>query len=91
MTNDLEEAFFKRFSIEPEDKDGTLVYPQITDRLLLELIVIHSNYDSDRLMHSYISYEFLRDRVLRGCINLYKIKRNKKFKQQIQELFKHNN
>ena len=63
MTNELEKQFFDTFGIEPKykcTKDGncyfqecskcgwyTRTYPQITDRILLELICIANKYYID--------------------------------------------
>ena len=63
MTNDLEKQFFDTFGIEPigcnDNKNCTgaldctqcpnAKYPQITDRILLELIVLHSVWCMPRL------------------------------------------
>lgn len=43
MTNELEKQFFNTFGIEPKEleyPDNFTYYPEITDRILLELIII---------------------------------------------------
>ena len=52
MTNELEKQFFDTFGIEPKTNQAYGIqldyyideYPQITDRILLELICIHIKY-----------------------------------------------
>ena len=95
--NSTEEKFYKVFEIKPAtieeygehyfcdtvEIDGER-YSPITDRILLELICLYTQLDSDRLICSYSSVERLKDCILSGCI--YN-KKNKKFKQQVQTLF----
>lgn len=95
--NSIEEKFYKVFEIKPAtigeygehyfintvEIDGKR-YAPITDRILLELICLYTQFDSDRLIRSYSSVERLKDCILSGCICN---KKNKKFKQQVQALF----
>jgi hypothetical protein len=76
MTNELEKQFFDTFGIEPigcnDNKNCTGVldctqcpnakYPQITDRILLELITIHSCWCLPRLC--CFNVEQLKEQVL---------------------------
>lgn len=55
MTTDIEKQFFDTFGIEPKPLFSTkngytndhYIYPEITDRILLELICILSKYQKD--------------------------------------------
>ena len=95
--NDTERKFYKVFDIKPAtiheygatyfwdtvEIDGER-YTPISDRILLELMCLYTQVDSDRLIRSYSSVERLKDSILSGCICN---KKNKKFKQQVQALF----
>ena len=95
MTSELEKQFFDTFGIEPKtnreygytmaiyNEAGTeevKFYPQITDRILLELIRLGLNYDF--VIHSK-SVEELKEKLL--VLLMYN---EAEFKQQVQELFK---
>lgn len=94
MTTDLEKQFYTTFEIEPigcnDNKNctGTLdctqcpnaKYPQISDRILLELIRLGLNYDF--VIHSK-SVEELKEKLL--PLLMYN---EAEFKHQVQALFK---
>lgn len=96
MTTELEEQFFKTFGIEPtvyslwDSKETQIknfksfeVYPEITDRVLLELVCIANKYFGDIYFGKNV--EQLKKTVL---INLAKVSDVIWVKQQIQQLFK---
>ena len=69
MTNDLEKQFFDTFGIEPIEQEIFVLkrmiikeYPQITDRILLELTAIHSCWCMPRLC--CFNIEQLKEQVL---------------------------
>lgn len=97
---DLDKQFFDAFGIEPigckdnENCTGTLdcrtqcpnaEYPQITDRILLELICIINNYCQTKLRCDYQLYSVnigeLRQEVLSDCMEY-----SEHIKQQVQLL-----
>lgn len=88
MTTDLEKQFFDTFGIEPwktptrdyEQDSYYVEYPQITDRILLELIRLGLNYDF--VIHSK-TVEELKEKLL--ALLMYN---EAEFKQQVQALFK---
>ena len=104
MTNELEKQFFDTFGIEPieipsreYDSDGEICsyyveYPQITDRILLELIriigLITIKYTNEQCEICYgdgaISYlgKDLKEAILNFFISKVSI-----FKHQVQALF----
>lgn len=97
MTTDLEKQFFDTFGIEPKEKanqtfngaefkvETTKEYPQITDRILLELICILSKYQKDRgslLEIDEISLDEIKEEILEMLIY-----RTDGCKQQVQALF----
>lgn len=100
MTTDIERQFFETFGIEPigckDNKNctGTLdctqcpniKYPQITDRILLELICI--NAKSQDMYQDYYrlrsrNYNNLKIEILGDCMC-----EREDIKQQVQSLFK---
>ena len=101
MTN-IEEKFFKTFGIETRciEKNPTyccdyedcnkcrgLGYPQITDRILLELICILNDF-SDFCIEE-ICYECLKEEILCKCIEWLDCAiKHDEFKAQVQSLFK---
>ena len=97
MTNELEKTFFDTFGIEPstkydycwkseENKDK--LYPQITDRILLELICILTRWHLDE-REPYeimsINMEQLKSQILSNSLDIAKCV---KTKQQVQAIFK---
>lgn len=93
MTTEIEKQFFDTFGIKPKEQEIFVLkrmivkeYPEITDRILLELICILSQLqgrinDYYRIIHS--NYEGLKTQILGDCIC------EKEFiKQQVQSLFK---
>ena len=92
MTNELEKQFFNTLNIEPigcnDNKNctGTLdctqcpnaIYPQITDRILLELICILNPY----CYSSGENIQHLKESVLKWCI-----KYKEDIKHQVRTLF----
>lgn len=104
MTNDLEKQFFSTFGIEPKlktfaikrDEQGELTYPpiyeypQITDRILLELICIV--YKAKNSLNSEIDiFELnvneLKKTVLTRLIWINNTYKNKNIKHQVRTLF----
>ena len=107
MTNELEKIFFDTFGIEAKckcTKDGNCyfqecskcdwyihTYPQITDRILLELICIHNTYLEANLYS--LDYESLRKEILKDLINEQESREIKKdyvsddMKHQVRTLF----
>ncbi len=63
------------------------VYPPITDKTILELICLHSEYDSFLLTRE--KFETLKNNLLLRIITLYKsnwVSDKNKFKKQVQNL-----
>ena len=93
MTDELTKTFFDTFGIkekELEYPDNFTYYPEITDRILLELICILNNYGKNDTWA--ISVENLKDCILMNCIKVIKEKDLKEmslnnFKQQVRTLF----
>ena len=104
MTNELEKQFFDTFGIEPKlktfaikrDEQGELTYPpiyeypQITDRILLELICIV--YKAKNSLNSEIDiFELnvneLKKTVLTRLIWINNTYKNKNIKHQVRTLF----
>lgn len=102
MTNELEKKFFDTFGIEISrcTKDGNCyfqecskcdwyihTYPQITDRILLELICIcnstYINGYTNYFMATGKTKEGLKEEILKKCIAL-----SKDIKCQVRTLFK---
>lgn len=77
MTNELEKQFFDTFGIEPKTNQiyGIQLdyhingYPQITDRILLELILINMHHE-DLFGHPTNTRE-LKDNTLKQLIETY--------------------
>ena len=83
MTNELEKQFFDKFGIEPKlktfaikkDEQGDLTYPpiyeypQITNRILLELILI--NMHNEDLFGYPTTVEELKHNTLKQLIETY--------------------
>ena len=104
MTNELEKQFFDTFGIEPielpsreYDSDGEICsyyieYPQITDRILLELIcILLSNNSPYMFKLGDWNVEKLKDTVLTMCIKLPDFLEwedtSEYFKHQVRTLF----
>ena len=100
MTTDLEKQFFDTFGIEPRQwykismgKKGNFYnepshksYPQITDRILLELICILSKYQKD--VGSLLEIcETDKNSIKEEVLDML-IFRDIALKQQVQALFK---
>lgn len=100
MTTELEEQFFKAFGIEPYKlfsarqgiNPNAVIYPQITDRKLLEMICILQRFKDITFNNLYFeNIEHLKNEVLS---QIYKCKLKlhefnaKQLQQQIQQLFK---
>ena len=96
MINELEKTFFDTFGIEPktiiepryslntEYYEGKIEkYPQITDRILLELIRLGLNYDF--VIHAK-SKDELKEKLL-----ILLIRNDVEFKHQVRILFKEEN
>lgn len=70
--NNIEEKFYITFGIEPielEYPDNTEYYPEITDRILLELICILNETACEVLEAENI--EDLKNEILETCIKVY--------------------
>ena len=101
MTNELEKQFFDTFGIEPieipsreYDSDGEICsyyveYPQITDRILLELICILGNTSYFLITDDGlpIDVDGLKKSVLHSLTLQAKIDKNKVLKHQVRTLF----
>ena len=99
MTNEIEKQFFQCFGIEQKTNKVYGVqsnyhideYPQITDRILLELICIHNTYLGANLYS--LDYESLKKEILKDLINEQESRELKKdyvaddMKQQVRTLF----
>lgn len=103
MTTKLEQEFFKVFGIEPKiyetdgrdiDDNGDVcswyieeIYPEITDRKLLEMICIYnSTYTNGYTNYSLLNernIEKLKEQILKNCLIV-----RDDIKHQIQQLFK---
>lgn len=108
MTNELEKQFFDTFGIEPditscyhhcrkdlnckECNEAKVIYPQITDHILLELICIRNQY-----LHPFTIYstknKFLKNDILECMISIinyfyeHEMGEYSKIKQQVHTLF----
>ena len=88
MTTEIEKQFFEAFGIEPKPLFSTrngytndhYIYPQITDRILLELILIYS-----RISNLPICYDTV-ERFKEATLECF-IEDSEDFKQQVQALF----
>ena len=91
MTNKLEKQFFYTFGIEPKVipapnyhwEDYVLEYPQITDRILLELICIAMDVTD----FGASDINGLKEVVLQVLIDEMKYYNPKKLKHQVRTLF----
>ena len=90
--NNIEEKFFKIFGIkskELEYPDNFEYYPEITDRILLELICIYIGYE--RIYMGIFELGHFRRFMLAKLIDLYKeirdVNKKERLKHQIQSLF----
>lgn len=104
MTTDIEKQFFDTFGIEPithavwdstetkwKNFESWEDYPQITDRILLELICIDFEENPYKCRGGQTSVDEIKERILSDFIHefendLYLDKEN--IKQQVQALFK---
>ena len=95
MTSELEKKFFDTFGIkkkELEYPDNFTYYPEITDRILLELICIYNQYSQPFSIYSE-KKEFLRDDILELMINIFnyfyahEMDKYSKLKHQVRTLF----
>ena len=86
MTNELEKQFFDTFGIEPYLEIGMITYPEITDRILLELICIMSSFGCGH-HHCYRLWadnvKELKENILKDCVQS-----QQEIKHQVQKLFK---
>lgn len=96
MTNELEKKFFDMFGI--KEKTNKVygvqldyhidVYPQITDRILLELICIATSSEITVEFKGIKNVEHLKEVVLNYCIERYSYHLHKdEFKHQVRTLF----
>ena len=95
MTNKLEKQFFDTFGIEEREldyPDNFTYYPEITDRILLELICLNNIY----LWETHTStVNELKNVLLNKYIEYVNLMADENEKQeyinQVQSLFKENN
>lgn len=98
MTNELEKQFFQRFGIEPKPiYSGSKLYnpfvtgyeyPQITDRILLELICVLTKFYGELVLEQSTGVNDLKEQVLNIFIRTsYK----DNFKHQVRTLFEESN
>ena len=85
MTTDLEKQFFDTFEIEPDTSEvayftGNMGYPQITDRMWLELVRIYASRNIFLLRKNMEDFKY---DILTGLIE-----RPYEYRKQIRELFK---
>lgn len=87
MTTDIERQFFDMLGIEPirYKRNNAVVYPQITDRILLRLICLLSCEFGDKLNLKTLKKRMMQESM---CCYTFKGKLNEKFKQKVQALFK---
>ena len=99
MTTDLEKQFFSTFGIEPKPlfstrngyTDDAYLYPQIPDRILLELICLLSAYfslEQENWFRKCTSIKELKDWVLKAFIEVEKRSISIIPRYQVQALFK---
>lgn len=101
MTTDIERQFFETFGIEKINSwkavdagkmygyERVKAYPQITDRILLELICIATASEITVEFKGIKNVEHLKSVVFAYCKQRYSYHLHKdKFKQQVQSLFK---
>ena len=89
MTNELENQFFDTFGIEEREleyPDNFTYYPEITDRILLELICIA--HTSPVITFVSRDVKSLKEEVLMVLCNWVN---NRNIKQQVQALFERSN
>lgn len=98
MTTEIEKTFFDTFGIESKEKVNQTFngaefkvetikdYPQITDRILLELVVIMTRYTD--IIEGFDSIDELKNFVLTDL--MYSLTQSEAdiVKQQVQALFK---
>ena len=98
MASELEKQFFDTFGIEPKTNQVYGIqldyhideYPQITDRILLELICIYLGYE--RMYMGIFKPSELRLHILYSLLDLYKetkdVNKKARLKHQVHTLFK---
>lgn len=85
--NKIEEEFFKTFEIRPKEleyPDNFEYYPEITDRILLELIYVIIRQNGSYQLHIVKDIIDLKEQILKSCILLSVFK---EFKNVVQSLF----
>ena len=96
MTNEIEKTFFDTFGIEPKTNQVYGIqldyhiedYPQINDRILLELICIATASEITVEFKGIKNVEHLKEVVLNYCIERYRYCLHKdEFKHQVRTLF----
>lgn len=96
MTTELEKQFFETFGIgQIFDPYYGYIYPQITDRILLELICILTEWRQFCARYyiiNAINIDILKNCILKDCLymlNWYEDNKcDKGIKHRVQELFK---
>ena len=87
MTNKTEKQFFDTFGIEEREldyPDNFTYYPEITDRILLELICILTKFYGELVIERSLDVKDLKEQVLNIFIRT-SCKDN--FKHQVRTLF----
>ena len=102
MTNELEKQFFDTFGIEPithavwdstetkwKNFESWEEYPQITDRILLELMLLYPHYTClSFCIGNQHTIENLKEDVMEEFIDMYNQQPNdEEFKHQVRTLF----
>lgn len=98
MTTEIEKQFFDTFGIKPKEQEVFVLkrmvvkeYPEITDRILLELICILTRWHLDE-REPYeimsINMEQLKSQILSDSLGIAKCV---KTKQQVRTLFEEGN
>ena len=105
MTNELEKTFFNTFGIEPditscyhnckkdlnckECNEAKVIYPQITDHILLELICILGNTSYFLITDDGlpIDVDGLKKSVIHSLTLQAKVDKNKVLKHKVRTLF----
>ena len=96
MTNELEKQFFDTFGIEKREleyPDNFTYYPEITDRILLELICIANQHEDYPISTNIKNIQARTLRILLRTEKLYKKYygsdgRYKKLVKRVRALFK---
>lgn len=89
--SEIEEKFFEAFGIEPKEleyPDNFEYYPEITDKILLELIYVIIRQNGSYQLHIVKDIIDLKEQILKSCILLSVFE---EFKNIVQSLFTEDN